>query len=89
MAVTVESTAPTSVVLRRFFFPAWQLDTGLPLRPSEPSRLISFTAPAGRTAMRLDRVALPIERWGWAISGVSLLLLLAAMLVSARSSARG
>lgn len=90
MSVTVDSGAPTSVVLRRFFFPAWQLDTGFPLAPSEPLRLVSFTAPAGRTVARLDRAAMPIERWGWVISGVSLLLLagLAVLGFRKRSSAR-
>ena len=42
--------------------------------------------PAGETVTRLDRGAPPIERWGQAISGVSLLLLLALVI---RSSARG
>jgi hypothetical protein len=92
MRLTVESEALTTVVLRRFFFPAWQVDTGLDtgasLGPTEPLRLVSFQAPAGQTVARLDRVALPAERWGWAISGLSLLLLLAALLVSARNSAR-
>ena len=87
MRITVDSAAPTNVVVRRFFFPAWQLDAGLALGPSEPLRLVSFTAPAGRTAARLDRATLPVERWGWAISGVSLLLL-AAVLVSARNRPR-
>lgn len=87
MRITVDGAASTSVVLRRFFFPAWQLDPGLPLAPSEPLRLVSFTAPAGRTVTELDRTVLPIERWGWAISGVSLLLL-AGLLVRARSSSR-
>jgi hypothetical protein len=84
LAVTADQ--PTTVTLRRFFFPAWRLDAGLPLAPSEPLRLVSFTAPAGETVTRLDRAALPIERWGQAISGVSLLLLLALVI---RSSARG
>jgi hypothetical protein len=87
MRLTVESTAPTSVLLRRFFFPAWQLDASLPLGPSEPLRLVSFTAPAGRTVARLDRTALPIERWAWTISGVSLLLLVV-LLIGKRSSSR-
>jgi hypothetical protein len=87
MRLTVESAAPTSVVVRRFFFPAWQLDAGLQLAPSEPLRLVSFTAPAGHTAARLDRAALPIERWGWVISAVSLLLL-TALLIRARSTSR-
>jgi uncharacterized membrane protein len=87
MRITVDSEAPTTVVLRRFFFPAWQIDTVASLGPTEPLSLVSFLAPAGQTVARLDRVALPAERWGWAISGLSLLLLVA-LLVSARNSAR-
>jgi hypothetical protein len=89
MRVTVDAATPTNVVLRRFFFPAWHLETGLALAPSEPLRLVSFTAPAGHTVTRLDRAALPAERWGGVISGVSLLLLaaLAVLAVRKRSSA--
>jgi 6-pyruvoyl-tetrahydropterin synthase related domain len=75
LAVTADQ--PTTVTLRRFFFPAWRLDAGLPLAASEALRLVSFTVPAGETVTRLARSALPVERWGLAISGVSLLLLLA------------
>ena len=87
MRLVVTTDQPTTVTLRRFFFPAWRLDAGLPLAASEPLRLVSFTAPAGETVTRLDRGALPIERWGQAISGVSLLLLLLALVM--RNSARG
>jgi len=87
--ITVDSESPTTVALRRFFFPAWHLDTGPSLGPTEPLSLVSFKAPAGHLVARLDRAALPAERWGWAISGLSLLLLLvAALLVGARNSAR-
>ena len=86
LRIAVTADQPTSVTLRRFFFPAWRLDAGLPLAASEPLRLVSFTAPAGETVTRLDRGVTPIERWGLALSGVSLLLLL--VLVT-RSSVRG
>ena len=86
LRIAVAADQPTTVTLRRFFFPAWRLEAGLPLAASEPLRLVSFTAPAGQTVTRLDRGAPPIERWGQAISGVSLLLLLALVI---RSSARG
>ena len=49
MQIEIESDAPTEVTLRRFFFPAWRLDNGLPLVPTEPLQLVSFKAPAGRT----------------------------------------
>jgi uncharacterized membrane protein len=89
MRVTVESAEPTTVVLRRFFFPAWRVDTDVALAPTDSLRLVSLVVPAGRTEARLDRVSLSSERWGWTISGLSLLLLLATMLISARSNARG
>jgi hypothetical protein len=87
MRATIDAAAPTTVVLRRFFFPAWHADPATPLAATQNQRLVSFTAPAGQTVVRLERAALPAERWGWVISGVSLLLLLV-MLVSARNSAR-
>lgn len=77
LQIEVESDAPTEVALRRFFFPAWRLDNGLPLTPTEPLRLVSFIAPAGRTSVALRRVVLPVEQWAWAISGLSLVLILA------------
>jgi 6-pyruvoyl-tetrahydropterin synthase related domain len=77
LRVEVESDAPVEVTLRRFFFPAWRLDNGLPLAPTEPLQLVSFKAPAGRTSVALSRVVLPVEHWAWAISGLSLALILA------------
>ena len=77
MQIEVESDAPTEVALRRFFFPAWRLDNGLPLTPTEPLQLVSFIAPAGRTSVALRRVVLPVEQWAWAISGLSPALILA------------
>lgn len=85
LRLAVAADRPTAVTLRRFFFPAWRLDAGLPLAASEPLRLVSFTAPAGETVARLDRIVLPIERWGQAISAASLLLLLALVI---RNTAR-
>src|SRR5258708_39769745 len=88
MLVEIESQAPTRVTARRFYFPAWQLDGALAVEPTEKYRLVSFAAPAGRTTVRLRRAALTEEKWGWAISGASLLLLLAMAAFSARNSSR-
>lgn len=88
MRIMVEADAPTTVTVRRFFFPAWHVDAGTAVTASEKLRLVSFTVPSGQTTARLDRIALPAERWGWLVSGVSLLLLIGIMLVSARNSAR-
>jgi hypothetical protein len=82
LQVRVDSAEPTTVVLRRFYFPAWQVEM-LPSRetivvkPTDQLRLASFLAPAGRADFRLHRAALPIERWGWAVTGLSLAMLLA------------
>ena len=58
------------------------------LAPSEPLQLVSFTAPVGRTTGALHRVALPVEQWGWAISGLSLAVILGIAAVSARNTHR-
>jgi len=48
-----------------------------------------FTAPAGKHAFRLVRHTLPVEMWGWWLSGLSLALLLvwSAAAVTARRRA--
>lgn len=38
--------------------------------------LLSLVAPAGRHTFQLRRAVLPEEQWGWALSGLSLVLLL-------------
>ena len=77
LRIEVEGDVPATITLRRFFFPAWRLDPAVPLAASDSLRLISFTAPAGRHLYRLQRVALLEEKIGWAISGLSLVLILA------------
>ena len=87
LRIEVEGDASAAVVLRRFFFPAWRLDPALAITAT-PLKLVSFTAPAGRHVWRLKRQALPPEQWGWAISGLSLALLLSALAFSARNRSR-
>lgn len=77
--IEIEGDASTSVVLHRFFFPSWRLDVPLTLSASEPLRLLSFDAPAGRTSAQLERIAVPIERWSWAISGLVLVVMVASV----------
>jgi hypothetical protein len=77
LAIELDSDQPTTVTLRRFAFPAWQLAPPLPITATEPYRLVSFVAPAGQHLLRLDRQALWPERWGWIISCLSAVLLLA------------
>ena len=88
MVIEVDGDVPTEVVVRRFYFPTWRLEPAAALAPKPPFQLVSFTAVPGRRTYRLERGVLPQEQWGWAISAVSLLLLLAGVAFSARSSSR-
>ncbi|MBN9488103.1 MAG: hypothetical protein J0H44_12790 [Alphaproteobacteria bacterium] len=76
LRVDLDADAPTKIVLRRFYYPLWRLDPILPVIATDPLRLVSFTAPAGRYTYNLRRVMVPAEKWGWAISGLSLVLLM-------------
>lgn len=88
LRLEVDGSAPTTVTVRRFYFPAWTVDGPMTLAPSEKYRLASFAAPAGRVVVQLSRALLPVERWGLAISAAALLLLLAAAAITARSNSR-
>jgi hypothetical protein len=77
LGVEIDADVPTAVVLRRFYYPFWRLDPALPVVATDPLRLVSFTVPAGRRTYHLQRVAVPQEELGWALSGLSLALLLA------------
>jgi hypothetical protein len=85
MRLAVESNAATTVILRRFFFPAWQIGGPVAITPTVPLQLVSFVAPAGRHTFHLQRAVLPAEQWGWALSGLSLILLLVGSALSWRA----
>lgn len=87
LRIEVEGELPTSVVLRRFYFPGWRLDPDVPIRATERRKLLSFTAPPGRHVWQLTRQTLPAERWGQAISALSLVLLLAIAAIARRRRA--
>ena len=77
LSIEVDGDAPTTVVLRRFHFPFWRLEPPLPIVATQPLQLVSFVAPAGRETYRLLRASVSMEETGWAISGLSLVLVLA------------
>jgi hypothetical protein len=85
LSIEVDGDAATTVTLRRFYFPAWRLEPALPLHAVDPLQLVTFVAPPGRHVWRLTRETLPIERWGWAISGLSAMLLLGTVALGARA----
>jgi hypothetical protein len=84
LLVEIDAPSPTVVTLRRFAFPYWQLDPALPLGATEPLRLVSFTAPAGRQSYRLHHAAVRAERIGGVLSAGSLVLLLAWIILGTR-----
>jgi hypothetical protein len=88
MQIDIQGSAPIEVTVRRFYFPAWTIDGPIAVTPTEKYRLVSFIAPAGYVRVHLRRAALPVEHWGWAISGITLLLLGAASAITARNSYR-
>jgi hypothetical protein len=72
----IESREPTTVTVRRYFFPAWAVEMlpthqAIAVKGTE-RRVVSFVAPAGSGDFRLYRAMLPIERWGWIASALSL-----------------
>jgi hypothetical protein len=79
LRVHVEAVAATHVVLRRFYFPTWQVDSiGRPgpvaAAPSGDWRLLSFSAPAGTSDFLVHSVPTAAERWGQAGSAMSAFL---------------
>jgi hypothetical protein len=87
LAIEVEGEQRTGVILRRFSFPSWRLEPEGAIVPTPDYRLVRFLVEPGRHTYRLDRGPLPVERWGWGISGTALLLLLGFSALS-RNSAR-
>jgi hypothetical protein len=82
--IDIDADMPTTVVVRRFYYPFWRLSPALPIAATEQLRLVSFVAPPGRNVWRLERTAVSAERASWAISGLSVVLLLAAVAFDAR-----
>lgn len=88
LAIEIEGVGPTDLVVRRFAYPFWRTEPSFPIAATEPLRLVAFTVPAGRHAVRLQHKRPMAELLGWAISGLSLLLFAIGALVSRYASAR-
>ena len=91
LRIELDAAQPTTVTLRRFAVPAWRLTPPLSITATEPYRLVSFVAPAGRHDLRLDRQTLLAERWGWTacvLSVIALALLAATTGLAKRWSTR-
>lgn len=75
LGIEVDADAPTTVVLRRFYFPGWRLEPALAVRATDPLRLVSFDAPAGHSVLNLTRTSVREEQLGWLVSSLSVALL--------------
>jgi len=79
ITAVVSSATPTQISLRRFYFPHWQLldSAGHPVAIfADPrDKVVSFRAPAGRSAFRLTPGTAPYEMPGRIISIIALILL--------------
>jgi hypothetical protein len=75
LRITLDSDHPTAVTVHRFAFPAWRSTPPFEIGATDPYRLVSFTAPAGRIDLRLDRQTLWPERWGSIAAILSLMAL--------------
>jgi hypothetical protein len=84
LRIEIDADAPTDVVVRRFYYPFWRLAPALPVGPTETLRLVSFTGPPGHHVWRLERTAVAEEKAGWIVSGLSLLVLLGAVVWGVR-----
>jgi 6-pyruvoyl-tetrahydropterin synthase-like protein len=89
LRIEVDSDQPTTVVLRRFYFPGWRLEPALAIGATDRQKLLTFTAPPGRHVWQLTRQPLPAERWGLAISSLSLIVLLGVAAIGRRRAAGG
>lgn len=84
VAVQVDATQPTRIVLRKFYFPTWEVgrvqdgpDPKVASEPYGPERLLSFTAEPGVHTYRIRIVRTLLEKVCDALSILALLLTLA------------
>jgi hypothetical protein len=83
VAVVVQAARPTVVVLRKFYFPTWEVgrvqkgrDPVVADQPYGPERLLSFTAEPGAHTYRIRIVRSTLEK---VCDAISLMALLAAL----------
>jgi hypothetical protein len=81
LRIATRTPAPAPVVIRHFYFPAWEVrgrGGSLPTSPYGPARLLSFSAPPGEGDYEVRIGALPVERWSAAVSLAALIAVMAA-----------
>ena len=83
LIVDVDSPAPTRLILRRSYFPHWQLHNAkgeaVPIVPEPRMKVVSFTVPAGRSRFTLEVGQAPYERAGELITWAAIFLLVLAV----------
>lgn len=77
MVLGVDSPKPTMINLRRFYFPHWRVRDAagrlIPIKPDPRKKVVTFTAPAGRSIFRLENGTAPNEGLAQIISLITAL----------------
>lgn len=91
VAMAVEAARPTRIVLRKFYFPTWEIgrvedgpDPVVAAEPATPEHLLSFTAEPGTHVYRARIVRSPLERVCDTISLLALAVVAAWLALSLR-----
>lgn len=91
MTLTVDAPAPTTIAVRRYYFPNWRVSTAsgatIPVSPEPREHIATFRAPAGKSVLRLEPGAAPNEILAQTISLLALALTALWPLVARRKAA--
>jgi len=85
IALDLNLSTPTELIVRQFFYPGWRArttdGTTLEIAPTAKTGLIAIAAPAGEYGLSLELARLPEEKFGAALSALGLAIVLASTLI--------
>lgn len=80
IAISIDSPVATTVRLRRFYFPHWQMHDSagrsIAISAGRDNRVVTFRAPSGQSTFRLDDGEAPYEGLARWLSSIALLVLM-------------